>query len=54
VNLVVARGLYTAEYYISTRQVAFTSAFANNCFLCFLPCAKHLRMRCTYGGAYAR
>ncbi len=29
-NLVVARGLYTAEHYISTRQVAFTSAFAND------------------------
>ena len=34
--------------------VAFTFAFANDCFCVFLRCAKHLGMRCVFGGACAR
>jgi hypothetical protein len=44
VNLVVACGLYTAERCISTRQAAFTSAFANDCF-CACALAHEMRLR---------
>ena len=43
-NLVVACGLYTAERCISTRQAAFTSAFANDCF-CACALAHEMRLR---------